>query len=445
MVGLGENVSYKYLACIKTAVQRGEIDGYSIIELVSQKSEVLRRLASAVIQPKQIFYLPKPKKAWVSESDFAPVIQELVQRNGRIKVYIATEVKAHEAYLTYCVENGIDSLTEKPLIAPMKRGRFNPAAIEGVMQRIARAAQLKPAHHSVMTLGRYDKVYNDVVLESVKKKMVRLQAPLTSIHMRFAGGVWNLHREYESREDHPYKYGYGMLMHGSYHYVDLLAQFLCLNQLIFPKTPFSLSLSSFAAYPIDQNDRIPRKFGEQFDDYEPNWPSKDIKSIAYGETDIVTSFCLRNEKTGKIITLGTISLEQTTPSIRSWINLPAGHNKNGRVCSFDLEVQLATMHAVHVECFDVPILKNKKIQEINTCARVVTRSNAALLPSEEFTSEQIYTGISHRDNNRKLLSLWLQDKEYKSQLLTHVLSMRIVQAIALSIKRPGVPLTINFI
>lgn len=448
IVGFDDIIGDKYLLCIEEAINLGFIDSYSIIDLESQKVEIDGKIASITPKPEKVYYLPdsKKKNTWADPDIFGPLFKKIKQQKGNIKVYIATELKAHEGYLKYCVENEIDSLVEKPILAPMKNGRFDPTLIESTMNYLVQETEKRSAKHSIMTLSRYHKIYNDIVLKSLEQKMIELGSPLTSFHFRHAGGVWNLHREYESREDHPYKNGYGMIMHGGYHYIDLAVQFLRLNKLIFPDTVFSLTMSSYVAYPADQNDRIPKKFSENFDDNCPNWSVLESNSRKYGETDIVTSFCLKNKDTGKVLTVGTISLEQTTPSIRTWKDIPPGmYNKNGRISSIEFEAQLSTLHSVNVQCFDVPIRGNKEVDRIDAFARVSTRTNASLLQGEEYNTEETHNGLFHSDSNRKLMSMWLKNEEHKSQLFQHVPVMRIVQALATSIQKPGYPVTFDFI
>jgi len=448
IVGFDDIVGDKYLPCIEEAISLGFIDSYSVIDLESQKVEIDGKIASTNPKPEKVYYLPdsKRKNAWADPDIFGPIFEKIKQQKENIKVYIATELKAHEGYLKYCVENGIDSLVEKPILAPMKNGRFDPALIESTMHYLVQETEEGSAKHSVMTLSRYHKIYNDIVLKSLEQKMIELEAPLTSFHFRHAGGVWNLHREYESREDHPYKDGYGMIMHGGYHYIDLAVQFLRLNKLIFPDTIFSLTMSSYVAYPADQNDRISKKFSKNFDDDCPNWSSLESNSGKYGETDVVTSFCLKNKDTGKILTVGTISLEQTTPSIRTWKDIPPGmYNKNGRISSIEFETQLSTLHSVNVRCFDVPIRGNKKVDRIDAFARVSTRTNASLLQGQEYNTEETHNGLFHSDSNRQLMSMWLKNEEHKSRLADHIPTMRMVQYLAMSIRKPGYPITFDFI
>jgi hypothetical protein len=448
VIGFDDIVANKYITCIEEAINQKYIDGYSVIDLEIQRGEIENKIEKLKLKPENVIFLKKPEVLhdnWADPSIFEPVIEKLRQTKGKLKIYIATELKAHEGYLRYCVEKGIDTLVEKPVIAPMKNGTYAPELIEQIMNSFVNNSKRTSAKHSVMTLSRYHKIYNTIVIESLKEKVLSHKAPVTSFHFRHAGGVWNLHREYDSREDHPYKYGYGMIMHGGYHYIDLTVQILELNKLIFPNSTFSMTLSSFASLPKDQNDRIPKKYSSNFDDYHPKWSPKYISQSAYGETDIVTSFCLTNKSTGKTVTVGTISLEQTTPSIRTWKDIPDGlYNKNGRTSSVNFEAQLSTLHATNVTCFDVPICNSGKVDRIDASARVSTRTNASLLPNEEYNTEKTYSGLFHSDSNRQLMSMWLQNKENKSQLTDHVRTMRLVQYLSMSVHRPGQSLTFDF-
>ena len=362
-----------------------------------------------------------------------------------MKVFISTETKAHEAYLRYCVENGIDSLVEKPVFTPIDRhGFFAPGKITSIMKKLITLSRKKPANHSVMTLGRYHKVYNEEMVDVIKEKVLKFGAPVTSFHLNTSSGVWNLYKEYESREDHPYKYAYGMLMHGAYHYVDLMVQFLELNKLVYPDMDFILEISSYVAYPEDQQIRIPKKFNESFEDNPPKWAQEKSGSNVYGEVDTVSVFSLKDKKTGKVLTLGSIALEQTTPSVRTWKDIPKDfYNKNGRISCTNLEVQLSTIYSIFGRSFKVPKSVGNKIVQVDNYAQVRSRANASLIEDEEYNTEKTFNNFFNSNSNRKLMTAWFQGKENKSQLEKHYPAMKITQAIAESIKKPGKPIIIE--
>lgn len=78
--------------------------------------------------------------------------------------------------------------------------------------------------------------------------------------------MWNLQREFESRDDQPYKYGYGTMMRGAYHYVDLATRILSLNAEHFPERQLRLEVSAFGAFPVDQHQRFSQPIARTFQD-----------------------------------------------------------------------------------------------------------------------------------------------------------------------------------
>lgn len=437
IIGFDEIVSNKYIDIIEKAIKDKQISSYSIIDLEDSKNEIKNRISKIYIKPANEIYLKANKRNVGIEQieDAFKTIQEKSQ--DKIKVYIATELRSHLFYLTYCLEKGYDCLIEKPIFAPLKKGVFYPQKISHTMKKICNMAQKKDIKTSVMTLGRYHPIYNEILIENIKKRVIKYSTPVTSINMRVNGGVWNLHKEYLEREDHPYKYGYGMLMHGAYHYLDIFIQLVELNKLIYPNDHMIMAVKTYAAYPFDQNDRISKKISEKFDDYDKNFKKKN-KNVKFGETDFVVAFELKNETKKSVITLGTLSFEQTTPSIRFWKDFPVGvYNKNGRISSVDVEAKLSVLYSMHVSCFDVPEKINNNIEKIGAKAVVTTRSNFNLLKDEEPITEKEYNGLFHNISNKKVMENWIYDKESKSRLSMHKNVMNLISCIALSLKMNG--------
>ncbi|WP_157876640.1 hypothetical protein [Streptomyces graminilatus] len=438
MVGFDEIVANKYLPCIQKAVRSGQIDSYSIIDLESQRSVIEQRVQAVELEPRGIVYLsdPNSRVRETPQEVIAAAVQRLRTPEVPTMMYIATEVRAHEAYLRFCVENHINSLVEKPVLAPMADGRFKPSYITKTMEELIGLTADSTAEHSVMTLSRYHPIYNQRVIASLRERMERWEAPLTSFHLRAAGGVWNLQREFESRDDHPYKYGYGMMMHGAYHYVDLATQILSLNSALFPELQFKLELSGFGAFPIDQHQRMSRPITRRFQDRGPLWADDADDGLRFGETDVTSTFRLVDIASGRTVSLGTLSFEQTTPSIRNWDELPPDlYNVNGRTSSVDMEAQISTLFSTHVHCYDIP--RGVSADGIDAFARVTTRANAALLPDEQYVSEESFDGLFHSDSNRQLMDHWLNGAEERSSLASHLLPMKVTEALASAVLTPG--------
>lgn len=425
VVGFDEIVAHKYLPCIASAISDGHLRSYSIIDVESEREPIEARLREVPLSPRHVHYLPDPSPAHaMSEARIREAFARVTDGSGPVRAYIATEVKAHEPYLRYCIENGIGSLVEKPVIAPLQAGRFAPTQITPTMTELINTGhRTADASHSVMTLSRYHQIYNDRVLAGLADRIATDAAPVTSLHLRCAGGVWNRHDEYETREDHPYKYGYGMMLHGAYHYVDLAVQALRLNRCALPERRLQFQVTAFAACPADQHSRIPAAAAARIADNGIG----DGSMNRFGETDVTAAFRLVDADSGQVVTVGTLAFEQTTPSVRDWSEFPAGtYNKNGRTSAVDLEIGLSTLFSSHVHCYDIPTGDPDKIDAF---ARITTRANAALNPAEHYVTTEEHHGVFHSDSNRALMTEWLRGTETRSQLVDHLLPMQVTEAI----------------
>lgn len=442
VVGFDEIVARKYLPCIVDAIDSGRLWSYSIIDLESERRQIEARLREVPVAPKHVYYMSDPSPDHiVPAARIREAFAHVTEPSTPARAYIATEVKAHEPYLRYCVENGIDSLVEKPVIAPLHAGRFAPAQITPIMTELIDTARRKPrSRHSVMTLSRYHRIYNDLVLAGLTDRVRVRQAPVTSLHLRCAGGVWNRQDEYETRDDHPYKFGYGMMLHGAYHYVDLAVQALLLNRIALPDNRFRFEVSAFAATPADQHPRIPQPAAAQLADNIDRWPDRRAFT-PFGETDVTAMFRLLDADSGRTLTIGTLAFEQTTPSVRNWIEFPAGtYNKNGRTSAVDFEVGLSTLFSTHVHCYDLP---HGDPDKIDAYARITTRANAALHDDESYVTTEEHDGLFHSDSNRALMTHWLHGTETRSMLADHLLPMRVTEAILTAAATPGATATID--
>jgi hypothetical protein len=186
-----------------------------------------------------------------------------------------------------------------------------------------------------------------------------------------------------------------------------------------------------------------RQITRMFADHLPRWPEGNRLSTGFGETDITSSFRLVDADSHRTLTLGTMSFEQTTPSIRNWIEFPHGlYNKNGRTSSVDIEAQISTLHSTHVHCYDVP--RGNDADEMDVFASISTRNNASIFPEEKYVKFETFDGLFHSDSNRNLLRCWLRGSETKSSIADHLLSMKLTEALAVSLISPGHPVEIKF-
>lgn len=440
IVGFGPVASYKYIRFIQKLIKKDKISSYSIVDLKSQESLILNKLKSISIKPIDILFINNEYFNKGSNKKGLHIFDTFCkkQREGKknlLKVLISTEAQAHELYLNYCIEEGIDSLTTKPILLPMKNNTFNYAELTNKMLLLLEKSELKKANHSVLVLGREHKIFKQKVMKPIKKKMKELNIPITSIHLKTASGVWNMIDEFETREDHPYKYGYGMLMHGGYHYVDMLVQFLKLNKKIYNTDKFFLEINTFSAYPKEQDYRLPVHINSKLKRKRKLLNNFDEK-YNYGETDIVINFSLKNQN-DKVLTLGTFSMEQTTPGIRSWLEFPnVSYNINGRMHSTDLDIRLSTLYSIngHVHKRPINAKINKNDLRGKSFGRVTVRSNAFIANTQYFYKEEVFSrpyGNSFSYSAElKIFKDWLIKGKTTSSLSSHLDSMKLLEAIA---------------
>jgi predicted dehydrogenase len=446
VVGFGPVTSYKYSRMIADAVRSGVVDSYSVVDLESQRRVIDGRLSPMAIPPEEVLLLPDAsavqKTGSISPEFDRWLGQKLENPGKRVRVFIATEPQAHESYLRYCIQRGVDSLTTKPLVLPMRDGWFAPDELLAQTTAIANLAREYGGSHEVLCLGRHHEVYEYGVRRPVQRLIDRLGVPVTSVHLKTASGVWNLPHEFGSRDDHPYRYGYGMLMHGAYHYVDILTRILLLNRRILPTEPLTLHVVSYGAWPVDQSCRIPSPLSEGLANHHTaleRFPS----DHAFGETDVVSVFrlCLND---GQTLTVGTLALEQTTPGMRSWGPFPVvPYNINGRLHSTELDVRLSVAYGVCGRVVKVPLGGRRDTEDLRArnLGQVITRANAVLLDEQEFYTEQrlerAYGDSFSFRAERAIFREWLEGRPGYSDVESHIPTAAVTQALAESLGNPG--------
>jgi predicted dehydrogenase len=453
LIGLGPVASYKYSRLIFEAIDAGVVSSYSIVDLVSQRSAIEARRRSLSVQPDQVLLLPdEPAGRPRCEAlpMFARWAQDLAGGQPRsLKVLIATEPQSHEAYLRYCISAGFDTLTTKPLVVPMEDGRFEVALLKRRTEELSQLVARQGGNHAVLCLGRHHEVYEHAVRQPLESILANHAIPVTSAHIKTASGVWNLPGEYSTREDHPYKYGYGMLMHGAYHYVDILTRLLLMNRRLHPHDEFILDVSAYSASPSDQSHRVPKIFEERLTDYNDAHNNLGSNN-EFGETDIVGIFRLRLGVAGPVLALGTVGLEQTTPGMRSWAPFPVvPYNVNGRLHATDVDVRMSTAFGIAARVLKVPIGARRGDVDLRArnVAWVSQRSNALMLGHQEFVTEHSLQrpygdSFSYRAE-REIFIRWISGRETYSNLASHVPTAAVLEALGLSIQANGLEVSVS--
>ena len=81
VIGYDEIVSNKYTECFYQAFLQNRIDGYSIIDLLSEQKDIEKRIGLQSFKPTNIYYLDNvtlPENIWFSEKYFGEIINNIV-------------------------------------------------------------------------------------------------------------------------------------------------------------------------------------------------------------------------------------------------------------------------------------------------------------------------------------------------------------------------------
>ena len=438
VIGFGPIAGYKYSRCIHSAYINNVISGYRIIDLESQKENVEKRIAKLPIKPLKCSYIPDSINSNGAHAGIDWLIGEKLlpsDNSGNCKIVVSTEPQSHEAYLKYAIDKGLDVLVTKPLVLPIKEAKIDIPNFFPATNHIIESAEDRKLNSAMLCLGRHHDVYEKKLRQPIHYMMQRLRTPITSIHLKTASGVWNLAQEYFDREDHPYKYGYGMLLHGGYHYIDCFARILLMNKQFFPEEQFLLKISGFKSGPNDQNHRISEQLTSSLSEYNKVFNELNT-SIVYGETDVVCSFALCFRSSGRVLCMGTLSLEQTTPGMRSWGQFPeVPYNINGRLHCTDIDVRIGTAFGIAANVTKSPIGARHGEHDLRgvNSGTIVTRSNARLCGTQGFirheSIERPYGNSFSYSAEAEIFHRWLHDQTTYSDFKSHAASCAILDAL----------------
>lgn len=150
-------------------------------------------------------------------------LNTLVEQEGINGVIIVTEAMAHLPYLNWAVQKGIPCLVEKPL-----------TSYNGITQDYNKAQQILTDYEylkkvisdsgsfvSIVSQRRWNKAFL-FIKDKIEEVFDRYETPVSLLRGMKNKGDWMRPNHLLTKENHPYKYGYGVLSHTGYHPVDIM-------------------------------------------------------------------------------------------------------------------------------------------------------------------------------------------------------------------------------
>lgn len=222
VVGCGPHYQKRYHPVI-------EKDGLTIpllIDLEANREAIIHFFQNRKIKPNATLFLHDSLRNTVTPEQIDAVVKARVNLSMIDAVIICTEPKAHKAYALWAFLHRLPVFMDKPPCAFHSQDKIDTLLSD--FEEMAAEAE-KKSHHVVVSCERRAHLGYQWVKGYLKNFIREEKQPITSVDIHFANGNWVTAEEYRNQEQHPFKYGYGLLLHSGYHYIDLLVTLLGLN------------------------------------------------------------------------------------------------------------------------------------------------------------------------------------------------------------------------
>lgn len=365
MIGWGPHATRTY----SKFFLKYKIEPRIVIDLESQKERVQAELKEFGFNTLVFSISDSEKDNEILNSDTRLMLDGLCNNYEITHVIVASEPKAHYAYMDYFVEKEVHILVEKPIVAPPRFYTLEDA-MKAKKQYYDILNRQNPKYQcKVMCQRKMNKGYIKV-LDLAEQIVKQYNIPITKIYVNHCDGNWIMPHDL-FYENHPYKYGYGKLFHSGYHFVDLFADILKLNgNLSKDKIPVTVKINSFFQLEADdvqiyRPDEVVDLFS-RIDQEIPRFYYEEAFSTDYsefGEKAIISQFCFSNED-GKTICLGILHISQQGFSRRAWIKAHEDHYKNnGRVRHETVDIALGPFMDIQVHSYQSKEIKDRTNEE----------------------------------------------------------------------------------
>lgn len=311
LIGCGLHYQERY----HSVLEQDDITIALVIDLQDNKKMITHFFQERKLQPQKILFLEERFRNTITTEEINAFVTKEIDLSTIDGVIISTEPKVRKPYAIWAIQHELPIFMDKPVSA---------------FSHLTDMDRLLADYNEILQLAKQQKI--DVIVscerrahpgyayvkEYIKNFIADVRVPITSIDIHFAGGIWNLPHEYLTIENHPFKYGYGILLHSGYHYIDLLTTFLSLNEPISNGGNLEYSLHSMSSRPKDQIHAIGKGGYSSLleEGAVEGYLSEDFqcKLDNFGETDLILIGQMR--KNGNVLTNFSIKLFGTSLSLR---------------------------------------------------------------------------------------------------------------------------------
>ncbi len=350
LIGLGPHSKRIYL----NYFQKHNSNFNVLIELKSKEKETKIYLEEHGFLNIKIYTIPDEIKDYelLPKSEEKKLYDYLMENNVKYLIS-STEPKAHNMYLNFALRHDINILSDKPVTVLKGMEEYeNVEKLKNQFNELVNTYKESKANCKIMCQRQYHRGY-DYIKQLLKDIVTRYQVPITYIDIYHCDGNWEMAHDM-NKENHPYKYGYGKLFHSGYHFIDLLSEFLKINDNL----PTSKKITQGNVYSnyFTPNDELAvfnlEDYMRIFKNQEiPEFYNNPIQGFdKYGEKNYYGLLSFKN-KDNKTITTANLNLLHYGVSRRGWIKSRDYYKKNGRIRHERINIQVGTLMCIQVHSY----------------------------------------------------------------------------------------------
>ena len=443
LVGVGPHTKRIYLNYLK----KHRVNLSFIVELDSQKDNVRKYLDENGFKNTKIFTIDdKFRDAEHLPEDTASNLLAVCKTFEITHLIISTEPKAHFMYLEFALKNNINVLTDKPIT--VVKNMTSLSSIEKIRKQyyeLIELAKKSTGTCKVMCQRQYHKGY-EKIKEVLTDTVNKYKMPITNIDIFHSDGAWEMLHDLE-KENHPYRYGYGKLFHSGYHFIDLLSDFIKINdslggnKKIVDGEVYSKIFTPNDEMNILNIEDYKRLFkGQNIPDYYNENDNPTFNK--YGEKDFHGLLTFYN-KDGFTITTANLNLLHNGVSRRAWIETKDFYKSNGRIRHERINIEIGHLLNIQVHSYQSKEICERTDDEENVGGLEhfdIYFFNNPLVDDKPF--KKIHLGDMYSDKEKKeflgynelsrevFLNNFLNNKECKGDIMDQALAIEILYSCA---------------
>lgn len=363
LIGLGPHAKRIYINYLK----KTNTNLVLVVDLDSQRQSIRQFLDENGFSDTKIYTLSDTYRDFESlpekESNKLLAICQTLEITH---IIISTEPKSHFMFLEFALKNNINVLTDKPIT--VTKDMTNLKNIEKVRQQyyyLLELAKKSKSSCKIMCQRQYHRGY-EKIKEILTEAVFKYKIPITNIDIFYSDGAWEMPHDMD-KENHPYKYGYGELFHSGYHFIDLLSDFIKINDLLGEnKKIVKGEVYSKVFTPDDEMNIITiEDYKRIFNNQElPEYYKKGVtpKFKKYGEKDYHGLMTFYN-KDDFILTNVSLNLLHNGVSMRNWVETKDFYKNNGRIRHERINIEIGHLLNIQVHSYQSKEIKNRTDEE----------------------------------------------------------------------------------